>query len=129
MDLDAQPLGEGLRGGGDGLRATRRFSRRARRAHNRRRRRRGRCRRFRPAFGANVIAGNDDARQPIQQLLAGGDTAIEIGREAVGAAQPLAEAGFAFLHSKFEAGDGAFGDFGGRDQFGDCRPQRLLVGL
>ena len=88
----------------------------------------GRRRRFRPRAGASVAAGND-ARQPIQQLLAGGDATIEFGGEAVGAAQPLAQPRVAFLHGEFQAGDGAFGDFGGRDQLGNRRPQRLFVGL
>jgi len=85
-------------------------------------------RRFRPRAGASVAAG-DDACQPIQQLLAGGDTAIEFGGKAVGAAQPLSQPRFAFLHGELQASDGAFGDFGGRDQLGNRRPQGLLVGL
>ena len=67
--------------------------------------------------------------RPVKQFLAGGNAAIEIGGEAVGAAQPLAQTGFAFLHRELQAGDGALGDLGRGDEFGDRRPQRLLVGL
>ena len=77
MHLDAQPLGEGLRRGGDRLRAARRF-RHVPRRHGR--------------AGARLrdgaATGDHDPRQPIKEIIAGGDAAIDLGDEAVGAAQP-----------------------------------------
>ena len=43
--------------------------------------------------------------------------------------QPLAQALLALAHGRFQAGDGALGDFGRGDQLGDGGAQRLLVGL
>ena len=47
-------------------------------------------------------AGNDDLRQPIQQFFAGGDAAVKIGGEPVGAAQPRAQTDFAFLDCQLQ---------------------------
>lgn len=123
MHLNAQPFGKSLRRGGNSLRAARQFRRLPHWTRD------GRCRRFRTRCWDGAPARDDDARQPIKQVLAAGDAAIEIGGETVGAAQPLAESGFAFLHRQFQAGDRAFGDLGGGDKFGNRCPQRLLVSL
>ena len=113
MHLNAQPFGKSLRRSGNSLPAAISAA----------------CRAARVTTAAVARARDDDAGQPIKQVLAGGDAAIEVGGETVGAAHPLPDPGFAVLHRQFQAGDRALGDLGGRDELGNRRPQRLLVSL
>ena len=120
MHLNAQPFGKSLRRSGNSLRAARRFRRLPHWTRD------GCGGRLRPRCRDGARARrHDDARQPIKQVLAGGDAAIEVGGETVGAAQPLAEPGFAVLHRQFEAGDGALGDLGGRDRVRKSSPAAI----
>ena len=111
--------------------------------------RQGRATRARGAFGEGLRGGGDrlGVRQPRSGSRTGGLAAPAMRMSRVSSSspaaswrsmsavtrlrplQPLAQALLAFAHRRLQAGDGALGDFGGGDQFGNGRAQRLLVGL
>ena len=73
--------------------------------------------------------GSRDLHQIADHGLACGKLAVEFGAQKFGAAEPLAEAGLAFVRGRFQPADRALGDLGRGDQFGDGGAQSVFVGL
>ena len=106
--VQARPgaLGKGLRRGRDRFRV-RRYSNRL--------------------LGGAAGAGN--ARDLGQQILAGLELTLDIGGHLFAAIEPIVQSLLALAHGRLKPSNGALGDFGGGDQFGNGGAQRLLVGL
>ncbi len=126
MHLAANPFGEGFRRRGDGPGVRSGFRLRLDLDLRRRVALLGLGRRLDQIVG--TAPGTDDLRQPADQILSADDGAIDLDADALGFAQPLAQAHVAFMDGELQPADSAFGDFGRGDQFRNRRPQRLLVG-